>query len=137
MNVYELDTVFETPALISSLAQYSEARQLEQSASSKTPKVHTSTSRDAAGERQASVLLLHVHAAADYFSADKALMENPPPVLVDLILDPYWHNAIPHSLLLTLGYVVMVAISSVFVARHVVRLLTAIGLSDTLAAKKL
>lgn len=101
--------------------------------------MHTRTSRDVSGggERQASVLLLQVHAAADYFTVDKALMASPPPVLVDLILDPYWYNAVPHSLLLTIGYVVLVAVCSFTVSRHVVRLFTKIGLSDTPAAKKI
>ena len=138
LDVYNLDTVWEAPDLISSLAEYSASRQQhEQEESKRAPSVHIPPDDNEAGERTSSVLLLHVHAAADYFTTNKELMESPPPVLVDLILDPYLYNAVPHSLLLTVFYLVMVSIASFFVASHVVKLYSAIGLSDTTAAKKL
>ncbi|KAF4123631.1 hypothetical protein GMORB2_6332 [Geosmithia morbida] len=64
-----------------------------------------------------SVLLLRVLAAADYYADDADLMANPPPVLVDLILDPFLLNVLPRSLAPTVGYVVAVAIATWFVAR--------------------
>jgi hypothetical protein len=65
-------------------------------------------------------LFLRVHAAADYFSTDQALMRNVPPVAVDLILDPFLFNVFPRSLLPTAGYIVVVAILAVFLGRWIV-----------------
>lgn len=46
-------------------------------------------------------------------------MKDPPPVLVDLILDPYLYNVLPQSLVPTVGYIVVISIVSWFVARWV------------------
>ncbi|KGO76970.1 hypothetical protein PITC_003910 [Penicillium italicum] len=68
-----------------------------------------------------SVLFLHVHAAADYFSTDQTLMQNVPPVAVDLILDPFLFNVFPRSLVPTAGWIVLVAILAVVLGRWVVK----------------
>jgi len=47
-------------------------------------------------------------------------MRNPPPVLVDIILDPFLFNVLPRSLLPTLGYIVVVAVVAYLAARYVV-----------------
>ena len=54
-------------------------------------------------------------------------MKDPPPVLTDLILDPYLFNLLPRSLLPTVGYITVVAIVTWFVARWVTAALSAIA----------
>ncbi|OAA54887.1 hypothetical protein ISF_08158 [Cordyceps fumosorosea ARSEF 2679] len=136
MNVYELDTVWDTPDLMLSLADYSSARQ-PAAAEDQAPQVHRRSSSAAnARERRASLLLLQVHAAADYFSHHEELMRDPPPVLVDLILDPYLLNAVPESLVLTAAYVVLVAVATFFLARWIADRMTAIATSGRRVSKK-
>ena len=45
-----------------------------------------------------STLFLRVFAAADYFTTNKTLMEQVPPVYVDIILDPFIFNIFPYEL---------------------------------------
>lgn len=73
----------------------------------------------ASGEIRASVLFLRIFAAADYYTLDKSLMKSVPPVLVDIILDPYILNIFPRSLLPTAGYVLVIAIASWFLSDYV------------------
>jgi hypothetical protein len=76
LNTYPITHVFDTPELISSLAQYSEKRQdyilQEQDA------------EEAGSEAAKSVLFLHIQAAASYYSTNRTLMEHPLPVDVDI-----------------------------------------------------
>lgn len=67
-----------------------------------------------------SVLFLRVHAAADYFSADQALMQHVPPVAVDLILDPFLLNIFPRSLVPTAGWILVVAVLATVLGRWIV-----------------
>lgn len=67
-----------------------------------------------------SVLFLRIHAAADYFTLNTSLMENVPPVLVDVILDPYLLNVFPRSLVPTAGWIAVVAGFAWVVARGLV-----------------
>ena len=55
------------------------------------------------------MLFLRVRAAADFFTTNKDLMSRPPPVDVDLILDPYVFNIFPRSLGPTAAYIVALA----------------------------
>lgn len=64
-------------------------------------------------------MLLQILAAADYYTTNKTLMSNVPPVYVDIILDPYVFNLLPRSLLPTIGYIVAVAVLSWFLAWRV------------------
>ncbi|KAI0843551.1 hypothetical protein F5Y06DRAFT_6327 [Hypoxylon sp. FL0890] len=118
ITTYELQTVFETPELISELSEYSWSRQTLGSG-------HGSQSRSTIGahgpnsEREASVLFLRILAAADYYTMNKTLMRNAPPVHVDIILDPFVLGVLPRSLLPTVGYVIAVAMTSWFIARHI------------------
>ncbi|CAN8104432.1 unnamed protein product [Discula destructiva] len=112
LETYTLDTVFETPALITSLYKYSTSRQ------STTPP--PASSPPPAEDHQASLLLLRVSAAADYFTTNATLMAHPEPVLVDLILDPFLGNVLPRSLAPTVGYVVAVVVASWVLAWGVV-----------------
>lgn len=62
-------------------------------------------------------------------------MQNPPPVLVDIILDPFLFNLIPRSLLPTIGIIIAVAISSYFIAQWTVKQLNGI-VAATSSTKK-
>lgn len=126
MDVYELDTVWDTPELMQSLADYAYSRQSS-----------TDSQEDREeGERSASVLLLQIKASADYFTDDAALMRDPPPVLVDLILDPYLYNLIPRSLVPTIGFLVLVGLVAWFVARSVASKLQSIAVAGESREKK-
>lgn len=129
MDVYELDTVWDTPELIQSLAEYASSRQ-PNSEDGQEP------FPEGQEERKSSVLLLQVRAFADYFTDNAALMKDPPPVLVDLILDPYLYNAVPRSLLPTIGYLVLVGLVAWFVARSVASKLQSIAVTAETSTKK-
>lgn len=114
----------ENPSLLAAISLYSSARlaALDSSTSASNPLVRNGkhqpppSSRDPAPTSD-SVLFLRIRAAADYFSLDRALMENVPPVLADVILDPFLWNVFPRSLLPTAGYVCVVATVAVLLAR--------------------
>lgn len=131
LDVLELPTVWATPELIGSLAKYSQTRQPAQTPDAEqTPRVHASSSSpgvDGDGkERESSLLFLRVLAAADYFTADEALMREVPPVHVDIILDPFVLNVLPRSLVPTAMYVVVVAVGAWFLARGIASLVVGI-----------
>ncbi|CAJ2511742.1 Uu.00g073670.m01.CDS01 [Anthostomella pinea] len=118
MNTYELQTVFETPELISDLSEYSRSRQpAVDKPSGEKPGSAKLSGVASASERQASVLLLQVLAAADYYTMNKTLMRDVPPVHVDIILDPFLLNVLPRSLAPTVIYIIVVAIASWFLAQ--------------------
>jgi len=111
IETFDVEHVFETPELIQSLSDFAYSR--------------IGTAADPADvttnetEQTSSVLFVRIITAADYYSDYTELMENPPPVLVDLILDPFLFNVLPRSLLPTGGYIVCVAIAAWFVASHI------------------
>lgn len=70
-------------------------------------------------QREASILFLRIVSAADYFSLNKTLMSSVEPVRVDIILDPFLFNVLPRSLLPIVGYIVVVAAGSWFLARYI------------------
>lgn len=76
------------------------------------------------------MLFLQVFAAADYYTTNKALMQNVPPVLVDIILDPFILNVFPRSLVPTAGYLTIVAIGSWFLAKAIAKWLSNIAADD-------
>lgn len=127
MEVYELNQVWETPELMVSLANYAFARLPEPDLEGRNSDTKSQSPEHASGERTASVLLLHIQAAADYYSHREDLMNSPPPVLTDLILDPYLFNVLPRSLVPTVGYIIVVAIVTWFVARWVAAALQAVA----------
>jgi len=89
------------------------------------------------GESRVSLLFLRILAAADYYTLDKSLMENVPPVLVDIILDPYLLNVFPKSLLPTAGYILLVAIASWFISGYVWQIvLKLVSSSDEVELKR-
>lgn len=81
LDTFTLPEVFNTSDLMFSLALYSESRQ------SINAEQHNSEHRDGPktqGHSQSSVLLLRITAAASYFTTNKSLMRNVPPVNVDI-----------------------------------------------------
>ncbi|CRL18382.1 unnamed protein product [Penicillium camemberti] len=126
LTTYPLSKTIEDTNLLSSLSMYTSAR-----LATLDPKfqgnviprrAHSRSSKDPVDPAPTSdsVLFLRVHAAADYFSADQALMQNVPPVAVDLILDPFLFNVFPRSLVPTAGWIVLVAILAVVLGRWAV-----------------
>ncbi|KAF4637530.1 hypothetical protein G7Y89_g561 [Cudoniella acicularis] len=121
LETYDLPTVFETPELISSLAQYSESRQPnsiededEKPEGSNRAKTSQHTSDDLT-----STLFLQVFAAADYYTTNKTVMHNVPPVFVDIILDPYIFNVFPRSLIPTAAYIILLALGSWYISKFI------------------
>ncbi|RBR04453.1 hypothetical protein FVER53590_00556 [Fusarium verticillioides] len=130
LAVYELDTVWQTPELIQSLANYSSSRQDQEA-------VLTKESTQTEGrEREASVLLLQIKSSADYFTNNAALMKEPSPVHVDLILDPYHYGIVPRSLVPAAGYLVLVGAVAWFVSRSIASKLQEIAVTTEGANKK-
>ncbi|KAK7539905.1 uncharacterized protein J3D65DRAFT_551019 [Phyllosticta citribraziliensis] len=120
LDVYTITSVFDTPDLISALAEYSES----------LPESKAVVAEDAAAgdsdSGPASVLFLHIQAAADFFTLNKTLMNDPPDVKAEIILDPYILNIFPRSLIPTGIYIVASAVGSWFVASLIIRWITSI-----------
>lgn len=128
-----MDKVFSTPDLISSLASYAEQRrsavlnQKEKIPGLISPFDDLST---AYKDFRSTTLFLRISAAADYFTTNLTLMQNVPPVQVDIsenppghldsiladsnrpVLDPFLLNVFPRSLLPTAGYLALIAIGA-------------------------
>jgi len=137
LETYDLPTVFETPELITSLAQYSESRQpdpiqTEDQKPSLSPKQTTKREPD----DLSSTLFLQVFAAADYYTTNKTIMKDVPPVYVDIILDPFILNVFPRSLLPTAAYIVLVAIGAWYLAKYISSWFENLAKQDTGEEKK-
>ena len=110
-----MPVVWDTPELITSLSSYAYSRQ--SSSDDDEPTQH------AKEDREASLLFLRIRAKADYFTTNATLMSSPPPVDVDVILDPFVGGVLPRSLAPTVVYVLGVAAVSWFVAKMVLGIL--------------
>ncbi|KAI6355957.1 hypothetical protein MCOR25_008040 [Pyricularia grisea] len=110
LKTHDVPVVWDTPELISSLSEYSTAR-LEKKSTQEGEESGQSGRKaiDRRGEHEASMLLLEILAAADYFTDHANLMEKVEPVHVDIILDPYVFNVLPRSLIPTVLYILVVA----------------------------
>lgn len=131
LSTHTLEEVFDNPDLLTALSAYAYARQAEidhyeRQRLAGRRAVHALTPNNPA-EQRISILFLRIFAAADYYTLDKVLMENVPPVLVDVILDPYMWNLFPTSLLPTAGYVLVVALVSWFLSKYVWKLVLALA----------
>ncbi|CZS88588.1 uncharacterized protein RAG0_00290 [Rhynchosporium agropyri] len=118
LDAFELSTVFESPDLINSLAQFSKNRRkgvTEELQPQESPMEKQSTRLDGLS----SILLLRIYAAADYYTMNKTLMEQVPPVYVDIILDPFIFNLFPRSLVPTAAYIILVALGSWYLAKQI------------------
>ncbi|KAF2722123.1 hypothetical protein K431DRAFT_319954 [Polychaeton citri CBS 116435] len=109
LDTFDLIHVFDTPDLIQSLAAYADSRQGD----SITPPLDTGSIQ---ASPLVSALFVRVKAAADFYTSNKTLMQQPPPVLVDLILDPYLLNIFPRSLVPTAAYITFLAAASVYIS---------------------
>ncbi|KXJ97413.1 hypothetical protein Micbo1qcDRAFT_230076 [Microdochium bolleyi] len=139
LETFELDKVFGTPELISSLSAYSYARHNNSSSSAAQQDTAKIRARDSNGkddtEHHRSVLFLRIFAAADYFTLHKGLMTTVPPVRVDVILDPFLLNVLPRSLLPIVGYIIIVAVGSWFLAKNIAGALRHVALQTDLHKK--
>lgn len=132
METYDLLTVFNTPELITSLAVFTQTRQ----DSEPDPKIVSYQDSNSTSEVESSSLLLHVYAAADYYSTNKTLMENVSPVYIDIILDPFLLNVFPKSLVSTAGYIIILAIGSWFISKYISEWLSNIGRQELDSTRK-
>ncbi len=121
LDTYDFATVIETPDLITSLADYSEARQKLELGNIERQKPSASKYQPLKlrHNEDSSTLFLQVFAAADYYTTNKALMKYVPLVHVDIILDPYFLNVLPRSLIPTVAYIVILAIGSWYLAKYI------------------
>ncbi|KAF9870478.1 hypothetical protein CkaCkLH20_11968 [Colletotrichum karsti] len=131
LDVFELPVVWDTPELITSLATYAFSRQpdSESGDAEKTPWT-------VGQEHEASLLFLRVLAAADYYTDNATLMANVEPVRADLILDPFLLNALPRSLLPTVGYIIAVAVMAWFLSRLILGWIQPVLAAEGKAAEK-
>lgn len=119
LTTYPLQTVIEDSTLLSSLSIFSTSRLSTLDTRLQTNAIRRSPAKADPAPSTDSVLFLRVNAAADYFTTDEALMDNPSAVTVDLILDPFVLNGFPRSLIPTAGWISVVAVVAVFIAKWV------------------
>ncbi|KAF2197935.1 hypothetical protein GQ43DRAFT_434723 [Delitschia confertaspora ATCC 74209] len=120
LDTYTISQVFDTPHLLSSLASYSEIREelgLESTGYIRGPSPSTPN----------SLLFLRIQAAASFYTTNQTLMDDPPPVDVDIILDPFLLNIIPRSLAPTALYIAVVAVGAWFLSGAIYRWLLLIS----------
>ncbi|KZM28848.1 uncharacterized protein EKO05_0008553 [Ascochyta rabiei] len=118
LDTYSIAQVFDTPNLISSLASYSE--QLAE------PHLKSSLDTQRTLKEAQSILFLRVQAAASYYSTNRSLMERPPLVDVDIILDPFLLNVLPRSLVPVAIYITAVAVAAWFISGYLYRWLLSV-----------
>lgn len=63
-------------------------------------------------------------------------MINVPPVYVDIILDPFIFNVLPRSLLPTVAYIILLAIGSWYLSKHISKWFLKLGREDVESTKK-
>lgn len=141
LTTYTLQEVVSSTSLLPSLLNFSDALlagTLPPSTyrSSKAQHRHTPrqrrrrTSLEREGDPLAltshakSVLFLRIWAAADYYTTNETFMENVPPVMVDVILDPFLWNVFPRSLVPTAVYTVVIVVIAYFVGGYLAKVLS-------------
>lgn len=120
LDTYTLSQLYHTPPLLHSLARHSGQRQDAKSQIIPSAQAGTSTT-------PRSILFLRVQAAASYYSTNRTLMESPPPVHVDLILDSFILNVLPQSLGPVAIYISAVAIGAWFLSGYIYRWLLSVA----------
>jgi hypothetical protein len=136
LETYDLPQVFETPELISSLAQYSEGRQQEAEDDDELKSQSSRFVGRHAADDLSSTLFLQIFAAADYYTTNKTLMNEVPPVYVDIILDPFIFNVLPRSLLPTVAYVLLLAIGGWYISGYISKWLHQVAKEPAEVSKK-
>jgi len=74
-------------------------------------------------EEGESILGLRIQAKASFVTNNKTLMQHPPPVDVDIILDPYHGNVFPASLVPTAVYIAALAVIAWYLSGYIWTLL--------------
>ncbi|BCS18967.1 uncharacterized protein APUU_11795S [Aspergillus puulaauensis] len=123
LSAYTLPEIIEDRALLSAISLYSSSQLATSPPQAATTPIRRGR-RSAVADSEPSadsVLFLRISAAADYFSLDQTLMENVPPVLADVILDPFLGNVFPKSLAPTACWISVVACLGIVVARWISR----------------
>lgn len=115
LSTFTLRDALDDPSLLSAISVYASTRLDTKS----YPVPHKPYAPVDPAPSPDSALFLRVRAAADFFSRDLSLMEAPPPVVADIILDPFLANIFPRSLVPTAAYVLVVAALALVVARFV------------------
>ncbi|EPE36269.1 hypothetical protein GLAREA_05607 [Glarea lozoyensis ATCC 20868] len=137
LETYDLPQVFETPELITSLAQYSEARQQDpEDSQAEASGISRRSSFRRGSDDLSSTLFLQIFAAADYYTTNKTLMKDVPPVYVDIILDPFIFNVLPRSLLPTVAYIILLAIGSWYISAYISKWLRGLATEPSEGEKK-
>jgi len=148
LDTYSLSEALSSQELVSSLAAFSESHLASMPAKPpvkaskekdylyppKPPRQRNSPYRNGRSSIGAltaisgleSVLFLRILAAADYFTANATLMESVQPVRADIILDPFFLNVFPRSLVPTVIYGVPVAVIVYIVGAYVANALSAV-----------
>ncbi|KAF2003028.1 hypothetical protein P154DRAFT_544074 [Amniculicola lignicola CBS 123094] len=118
LDTFTLTHVWATPKLIVSLAKYSQQQQQQQHARGS---VDSSVDQEETLGTSQSTLFLRIQAAASFFSSNHTLMEHPPPVDADIILDPFILNVLPRSLAPFAAYISVVAVGAWLLSGYVYR----------------
>lgn len=125
LSTYTIGNTLEDPSLLAAISRFSSFRlasvdQLQANTVLQKTKAgkHDSSASDSAPTSD-SALFLRIFSAADYYSLDTSLMDNVPPILVDIILDPFLLNVFPRSLVPTACWITVVAAIALLVARWV------------------
>ncbi|KAF2243215.1 hypothetical protein BU26DRAFT_534209 [Trematosphaeria pertusa] len=121
LDTYPLTHVLDTPNLLSSLAEYSEFRQALEL---EPPE----SSEDEVTPESQYILFLRIQAAASYYSTNRTLMDYPPLVDADIILDPYTLNVLPRSLVPTAIYISIASVAAWFLSGYIYRWLLSVAL---------
>jgi hypothetical protein len=122
LTTHDLPTVFSSPALITSLESFSTSPRPDPIALEEpfpSPAISSFLTSSDSTTQDLSTLFLHIQAAADYYTVNKTLMENPPPVFVEIFLDPFLFNVLPRSLVPTVTYILVLAAAAWIIAGRV------------------
>ncbi|THW05652.1 hypothetical protein D6D26_02028, partial [Aureobasidium pullulans] len=109
LESFKVTDVFDSPALLQDLSIYAEERQSSLLGEGLTDSNEPTTIKQ-------SALFLRIQSVASFYTTNKELMQYPPPVDVDIILDPYLLNIFPQSLLPTAAYIILLAVASWFLS---------------------
>jgi hypothetical protein len=120
LDTYPVNRVLDAPHLRASLERYSERDQDFQLGDRKHIELADFNEHE-------SLLLLRLQAAASYYSTNRTLMLHPPPVDVDIILDPFILNVFPQSLGPVAIYITLVAIGAYLLSGYIYRLLLSVA----------
>ncbi|KAI9823708.1 MAG: hypothetical protein M1819_001152 [Sarea resinae] len=125
LHKYTYSEVFEDLGHLASLLKFEypdmpskgdEGLRTQSEGSSERDTADASSTTTPSTEAAHSVLYLKIIAGADYFTTNETLMREVPPVLVDIILDPYLFNVFPKSLVPTAVYIVVLAVIGFFLS---------------------